>query len=410
MTNSVQHRGWISRIRPGTASAALALLVVPGLGLVTAQSAQAQTFTVLHTFTNTPDGRTPLGDLVLDENGNLYGTTWGGGTSGYGTVFKVDTNGNETALYSFGDGEDGGFPQAGVIRDAEGNLYGTTQQGGVGVSLGVVFKVDKTGKETVLHSFNNPEDGAWPYAALVQDAAGTLYGTTTGGGTSNLGTVFKLDKHGNERVLYSFAGQPDGAYPCAGLVVDAAGNLYGTTLNGGGTGCNAYFPGCGTVFKVDKHGKETVLHRFTVGSGDGGLPYASLIRDKAGNLYGTTWIGGSYGGGAVYKIDTAGKETMLPTPLRSHEPHARLVQDAAGNLYGTTEGEGGTVFMITTGKVTKAILLHQFALEDGFSPLAGLLRDIEGNLYGTTSDGGESASCIRCVGNGSGTVFKLTPH
>ena len=193
-------------------------------------------------------------------------------------------------LYSFSGPPDGMNPQADLVEDTKGNLYGTTSQGGVtggacgSLGCGVVFKLDTTGKETVLYSFaGEPTDGADPMAGLILDVSGNLYGTTSQGGTSNFGTVFKLDTTGKETVLYSFTGKPtDGADPMAGLVLDAAGNLYGTTSQGG-TSSNF-----GTVFKLGTTGKETVLYSFTGGPSDGADPMAGLVLDAAGNLYGTT--------------------------------------------------------------------------------------------------------------------------
>jgi len=204
-----------------------------------------------------------------------------------------------TVLYTFTGGADGSFPQAGLVRDKRGNLYGTTAQGGSSTNCflgcGVVFKLDTSGNETVLHTFTNTPDGALPLAALVRDKAGNLYGTTASGGTSVYGTIFKLDTTGNETVRYSFAGAPDGTVPQAGLLRDKAGNLYGTTFSGGST--NAGPQNAGTVFKLDSSGDETVLHSFTR-SPDGAFPQAGLVRDKAGNLYGTTTFGGSLNRGS----------------------------------------------------------------------------------------------------------------
>jgi uncharacterized repeat protein (TIGR03803 family) len=219
-----------------------------------------------------------------------------GGSSGYGTVFKVDTSHNETVLHNFKGfmNSDGAYPiLAGLIRDKAGNLYGTTLGGG-SFNGGTVFKVDTSGNEYVLYSFSGGTDGANPEGSLVLDKAGNLFGTTTQGGSSGYGTVFKLDTTGKESVLHSFTSVPDGAYPAgAGLVLDKAGNLFGTTTQGGSSNN-------GTVFKVDTSGNETVLHGFM--NSDGARPFAGLIRDKAGSLYGTTFNGGSSGYGTVFKL------------------------------------------------------------------------------------------------------------
>jgi uncharacterized repeat protein (TIGR03803 family) len=301
----------------------------------------------LYNFTGTGgDGAFPeYGTLVRDSSGNLYGTTAAGGIRDQfcmfscGTVFKVDASGKETVLYSFtGTGGDGYGPWAGLVRDSAGNLYGTTPYGGA-YNWGTVFKVDPTGKETVLYSFTGGSDGGYPWAGLVRDAKGNLYGTTL------FGTVFKVDPTGTLTVLYTFTGPPDGLGPQAGLIRDSAGNLYGTTY-GGGTG------GYGTVFKINPQGQETVLYSFT-GGVDGGRPRrSSLVRDSTGNLYGTTWLGGSSDFGVVFKLDTTGTETVLHSFSGSDGkiPYGTLALDKAGNLYGTTyEGGaygGGVVFKI----------------------------------------------------------------
>jgi uncharacterized repeat protein (TIGR03803 family) len=268
---------------------------------------------VLYRFKNSdgPDGGAPSGSLVRDAQGNLYGTTTGGGTYDRGAVFKVDPAGNETVLYSFTDGPDGGIPQSGLIRDEQGNLYGTTLSGGGPDYYGTVFKVDPTGAETVLHSFTGSPDGRDPIGGLIRDQEGNLYGTTSSGGTHSGGTVFKLDSSGKETVLYSFTGAADGQYPAAGVIRDEKGNLYGTTVFGGTSSnpaCSPNGSGCGVVFKLDPAGKETVLYAFSSGA-DGSNPYAPLVRDKAGNLYGTTNLGGNFGGecglygcGVVFKV------------------------------------------------------------------------------------------------------------
>jgi len=387
---------------------ALAIMLVSAV--LATGSAQAQTYTesVLYSFTGSPDGAYPGGgSLVRDAQGNLYGTTEGGGPDGLGTVFKVDTSGKETVLYSFtGTGGDGAGPYAGLVLDTQDNLYGTTQYGGAN-AWGTVFKVDTTGKETVLYSFTGTGgDGAGPTAGLVRDAQGNLYGTTGGGGANGWGTVFKVDTTGKETVLYSFTGTGgDGAYPYAGLVRDAQGNLYGTTPGGG-----AYE--YGTVFKVDTTGTETVLYSFTGTGGDGTRPYAGLVRDAQGNLYGTTaHSGNSNYYGTVFEVDTTGNETVLysftGTGGDGAYPVAGLVMDAQGNLYGTTQFGGdlacgapagcGTAFKLdTSGKET---VLHTFTgTPDGNNPVAGLVLDAQGNLYGTTEGGGA---------DGLGTVFEL---
>jgi len=311
--------------------------------------------TILYSFAGYPDdGVNPFGTLVRDRLGNLYGTTWLGGSSNAGTVFKLEANGSETVLHTFppftGDGAN---PLAGLSRDRYGNLYGTTFWGGQ-YGYGSVFTLDPSGVETLLHSFGAiPTHGANPYSDLIRDDAGNLYGTTQNSVSSGAGTIFELDTSGQEKLLYSFNGGADGADPIAGLVRDAAGNSYGTTLSGGDATCF-----CGTVFKLDRNGKETVLYRFTGGT-DGASPQAGLTRDPAGNLYGTTAFGGDSvcGCGTVFKIDRRGKETILHRFTGGDDggyPRSGILRDPAGNLYGTTSNNGingfGTVYRLSLDK------------------------------------------------------------
>jgi uncharacterized repeat protein (TIGR03803 family) len=292
MSTQSQDKSWISGMLRPTMSAALAFVFVVGMAT---QSARAQTFTLLYSFTGKSDGGIPQGGLVRDPAGNLYGTTSQGGLLrdcagfGCGVVFEVDPTGKETVLHRF-KGPDGALPVGSLLLDEAGNLYGAASGGASGI--GVVFKVDKSGKETVLHNFKG-SDGALPLGSLIRDGEGNLYGATFAGGVGNCfmgkgcGVVFKLDKTGKETVLYAFTGGSDGGEPQRGgaLIRDKAGNLYGTTVQGG-VNCDNQSFGCGVVFKLDKTGKETVLYTFTGGS-DGAEPLGGLTRDQAGNLYGS---------------------------------------------------------------------------------------------------------------------------
>ena len=276
---------------------------------------------VFHSFAEGSDGAFPGGGLIRDSKGNLYGLTgWGGsevcsegGAQGCGTVFKLTPTGTESVLYDFtGAGGDGAIGSGGLIEDAAGNLYGTTEHGGNagcdngdGLGCGTVFKLSATGTESVLYAFEGGSDGANPYlGSLIEDAAGNLYGTTAYGGDLNCnapagcGTVFALTKTGKEIVLYTFTGA-DGAVPLSALVRDPQGNLYGTTAYGGDLTCNAP-NGCGTVFEVTTARKEVLLHIFE--SSDGLNPYGGLVRDTKGNLYGTTFGGGTSSAGTVFKL------------------------------------------------------------------------------------------------------------
>jgi len=329
------------------------------------------TETLVHPFVGSGkpglhDGDWPWAGLVMDKRGNLYGTTSSGGSSNAGTVFKVGPTGKETVLYSFKGYGDGNEPQDNLILDSAGNLYGTTFYGGTGTGCGngdggcgTVFEVTQAGTETVLYSFAGGADGNFPTSGLVRDAEGNLYGTTYYGGLVNAsycsigcGTVFKLSSTGTKTTLYSFTGNADGGSPQGSLLLDAQGNLYGATVGGGtfGPGCGS---GCGTAFKVTAAGTETVIHSFTGGT-DGVNPFGGLVRDAKGNFYGTTREGGTVGAGTVYKLTPAGKETILydfPGSSNGSSPWSGLAMDAEGNLYGTTAWGGaygyGTVFEVT---------------------------------------------------------------
>ena len=249
---------------------------------------EARDFKVLHNFgCNSPDGATPYAGLVLDAAGNLYGTTELLGASSLGIVFKIDKKGIETVLHSFTGTPDGSYPLAGLVRDATGNLYGTTYTGGA-CGDGAVFKVDSAARRPCSTALLTPQGtGLNLRGSLVRDAAGNLYGTTYYGGAFGNGSVFKLDPANKQSVLYSFKGiGGDGKFPNAGLIRDAAGYLYGTTSQGGDLTCPAHNDdqGCGTVFKVDKAGKETLLYSFK-GTADGGTPnFGNLLPGRGGQL------------------------------------------------------------------------------------------------------------------------------
>jgi uncharacterized repeat protein (TIGR03803 family) len=255
---------------------------------------------VFHTF-NGYDGADPRGDLIIDSNGNLYGTTYQGGASNYGTVYRLNHRGKITMLYSFPGGGGGAYPNAGLYRDTGGNLYGTTLQGGQGCEgsgCGTVFEVTPDGTGKVLYAFMGGNDGANPIGSVVMDASGALYGGTQYGGLDcyhfgfGCGTLFKVTASGNETVLHTFTGD-DGATPDGGLIRDASGNLYGAA--GGGADKS------GVVFEFTDAGEMKTLYSFT-GAGDGNEPSSHLIMDEGGNLYGATLYGGAFGYGTVFKI------------------------------------------------------------------------------------------------------------
>lgn len=406
------------------------------------------TETVLYSFLGSSganDGYTPTGGPVMDSAGNLYGLTAAGGSGApaLGTLFKLDSSAHETILHSFQQvGNDGFNPGSGLVIDSRGTLYGTTANGGTGaacVGCGTIFKVDSSGNETILYNFTGQNgDGASPNG-IISDGSGNFYGVTVLGGSATCwcGTVFKLDSAGNETVLYSFTGQNgDGAFPGGGfgnpLILDNSGNLYGFTRSGGNSGCSNN-NGCGTVFKVDPAGHETVLHTFT---GPDGNDPISLIMDSAGNLYGTAQGGGTsnncaqIGCGTVFKISSAGNTTTLHNFAGAQNSDGAgplaLVMDNSGNLYGVTGsgGPSGTCTTIGSAQITGCgtffkldtagheIILYNFkglagsASGDGFGP-GTLIRDNAGNFYGITISGG-----MICPGgnSGCGSVFKITVH
>src|ERR1035437_5793432 len=330
---------------------------------------------VLHSFGSGTDGGNPRAGLIFDAaKSNLYGTTPAGGTHTFGTVFELSPNGSggwtERVLYSFCSQTsctDGETPQAGLIFDAAGNLYSTTYQGGT-YSGGTAFELSPQAgggwTEQVLHSFGNGVEGIYPYASLVFDTAGNLYGTTYTGGENN-GTVFELTPTTGggwtEQTLTNFLGSY-GLYLSAGLIIDVADNLYGTTPEGGSSR-NCGTTACGTVFELSPNGSggwtEQSLHNFDNNGTDGAHPYDSLKFDSAGNLYGTTYAGGSYGVGMVFELTPQAGRCCTENVLHSFisngtdgaYPYAGLIFDTVGNLYGTTyyggTYGGGTVFELT---------------------------------------------------------------
>ncbi len=390
----------------GTASGAMALAAALVLGVGTTHSAQAQTFMVLHNFMGGTDGAYPRGGVIRDSAGNLYGATEVGGGNGClkgggcGTVFKIDTSGTETLLHSFSSPDEGHNPYGDLFQDASGTLYGTTLGGGSNGcwgGCGTVFKVDTSGTFSVVYSFATGKNGREPTGGLIQDKAGSFYGTTFYGGSMGIGVVFKLDTTGKERVLHRFNSGKDGAYPSGGVILDSAGNLYGVDWGSGRSNQ-------GVLYKLSKGGTLTALYQFK-GGADGELPYGRVVRDAKGNFYGTTSAGGAYGYGVVFKVSKNRKERVLYAFTGGTDgasPFAGLILDIAGNLYGTTELGGssglGVVFKIdTSGSET---VLHSFVGADGKLPAADLIQDASGTLYGTTWQGGSG---------GYGTVWKLTP-
>jgi len=406
---------------------ALALILAPGA------AAQSKEY-VLHAFSGGDDASFPTSALVADAAGNLYGEG-GGGAHGFGAIFKLTrTSGGwkESVVFAFPGGEEGNGPAGNLVRDATGNLYGTTIGGGNtrlchGSGCGTVFELspssDGKWKETVLYRFGGCKtDGCRPYGGVIFDMSGNLYGTTSGGvGPKGAGTVFMLSPTSNgwsEAILHSFTNGDDGAQPSSGLVLDSVGNLFGVTQYQGGS------DGCGTVFEVSPTSggewQEKSIHVFS-GGDDGRYPNGPLILDKAGNLYGTTFYGGTSNLGVAFELRPASGGTwtenvlhdfVLESGNEAYKPDAGLVFDAAGNLYGTTYYGGGlsycdqrgcgTVFQLTPGdggKWTESVLHSFTAGNDGQNPTDAVIVEA-GKLYGTTLYGGA---------HNDGVVFEVKP-
>lgn len=381
--------------------------------------AQTPAFTVIHTFTrSSADGAMPVAGVISDGVGNLYGTTKLGGAHNSGTVFEISAGGEFAVLHSFCACKgDGWVPVANLVRDSAGNLYGTTFGGPGAATNGTVFRLTPTHsgawEETILYAFKST-GGYGPRAGLIRDASGDLYGTTYGfNNGSATGTVFKLTPSESvpwkETTLFTFDARLDGGGPAAPVMMDPLGNLYGTTQEGG-------VASHGVVFKLTPSQslpwKETILHSFTAGA-DGGYPAAGLI-DEQGNLYGTAQSDGRYDRGVVFKLSPSGSKWIYTVLyafckeggvcLDGRAPAASLVRDKQGNLYGTTELGGdsdrGVVFKLD--RYGNETVLRAFTgRSDGAVPMAGLLM-YKGDLYGTTSSGGDPMC-------GCGTVFKITP-
>ena len=342
------------------------LLVVLGL---TIPDADAQTETILHVFVGSAnDGLYPKGTLVEGDDGNFYGTTFGGGNTnsfsswiGCGTVFRISPSGTHTSLYFFGTSpSDGSQPVAGLVKGSDGNFYGTTQRGGTNAigsgGLGTVFRISPGGSYTNLYSFPGyAGDGYFPQAGLVQGSDGNFYGTTYGGGTNGYGIVFRISPDGKEETVCTFvvwAG--NGGYTVPGVVQGSEGDFYGTTVNGGtGTTC---FAGCGTVFRISPSGSFTNLHSFVGYPSDGANPYAGLIQGSDGYFYGTTYERDDFPGhapmeGTVFKISASGAFMTMYSFPQGANPKAALAQGSDGSFYGTTSSGGlgvaGTVFRLT---------------------------------------------------------------
>lgn len=441
MTNPAKHsRPILNRIRRHRALSAAVLFL---LATVAFQSAQAQTYTVIHKFSNGGDGATPQSGLTMDAGGNFYGTTSFGGyqgdgfcqtDGGCGVVFRLSRRGTGwvvEGLYQFVGGSDGDAPLARVVFGPDGALYGTTQSGGnggctEGSGCGTVFRLTPHPRpcprfscpwiETVLHAFTSGSDGELPYFGdLTFDTAGNIFGTTVEGGVHNQGTLFKVsqqDGSWTENVAYTFGGGP-AQYPESGIVFDSAGNIYGTA--GGGS---PYDDGLTYELQPLQGGwTESTLYTFT-GGDNGAGPGGALIFDRMGNLYGATVSGGpGTNGGTVYELvrsDTGWTLTTLTGIFGgSGGPNGSLTMDAAGNLYGTTYSDGtygyGSVFKVAPQQDGTWLLtdLYDFTgLDDGRWPVGSVVIDASGNLWGTASRGGDRT---RCSHLGCGVIWEITP-
>lgn len=376
-----------TRVWRALAGAFACVLVLPGV------SRGQPAFEMLAAFElRGSHGMYPYAPLLEGADGSLYGSTESGGIYGSGSIFKLDRSGPLTTLHSFG-GLDGTSPWAGLIRSNDGNLYGTTTYGTFANGSGTIFKVDQAGTLTTVLVFHGSQrEGASSRAPLLQGSDGSLYGTALFGGTLGWGTVFKVNAAGVLTVLHTFSGS-DGGYPYAGLIETPDGNLYGTTSRGGAFRF-------GTVFRLDSAGTLTTLHSFD--SSDGAYPVAGLIQAADGSFYGTTYSGGISNHGTIFKLDTAGTLTTLHEfgGANGASPTGTLIEAADGTLYGTTLRGGsldyGTVFKITTSGTFTT--LHSFAGTEGAIPFAGLIQGSAGAFYGTTVRGGAG---------GLGTIFEM---
>ncbi len=353
----------------------LRLVCLVALFLSISTLAFSQIETIFHHFGSVPnDGLSPLAGVVRDAKGNLYGTTSDGGThlcsvrNHCGTIFEITSKGQYKTLYDFSGGaHDGWYPEGELALDAAGNLYGSTVNGGSGNcprGCGTIFKLTPSGNIAYLR-FLKPTDGSGVFGKLLMDATGNLYGNAAGGGTNGRGTIFEITSSGQFIVLHSFNGSTEGGNPQGGLVMGTNGSLYGVAVQGGQNGV-------GTVYKLTPTGKLVVLHSFKYDA-SGAYPNGPVYVDSTGNIYGTTGYGGSF----------------------------------AGNC-GTYFGGCGVVYSISAGKYK---VLHIFTDgTDGAEPVVGLKSDGKGNLYGTTLHGGD-LSCMTAVGQpgtGCGVVFQMS--
>ena len=436
MTSYRIHDHRTCHIRPASRLAGI-LLVTTLVVIFAAGPVAAQTFTILHNFTGGADGDSPTGGLIFKGTGNLYGA------AGDAAVFRFHYQGASWVLnpiFEF-NGTNGAFPYGRLTVGPDGALFGVSYYGGIPechdeAGCGLVFRLQPPQTfcanpfcfwtETILYQFNPlnaPRDGYGPNGGIVFDSAGNLYGTTDMGGEGDQGTVYEITRSGGgwvENSIFQFDSGPDGGIPNAGMVIDQAGNLYGTTYQGGDPTCLFGDLACGVVFELSPTSSgwvETVLHTFQNGS-DGADPLGGLIADSNGNLYGTTSIGGANGGGTVFKLTRSGSNftfsvlySLTGNPRSQIGPEGLLALDSSGNLYGITNSEGpqsaGNLFELTpSGGIWIYTDLHDFAISpsNGAYPHDGPTLDGNGNLFGTSLEGGTGNCPYGC-----GVIWELTP-
>jgi len=416
------------RTRSLRRSPAAALTFILGLAIMT-QAVQAQTYHVIYSFTGGQDGAYPSTGLTIDSADNMYGTAFGGGAAGFGTVYSLDNENGSWILrpiYSFQAGRDGAGPIARLVVGPDSELYGSTAAGGGGPCLldngyrgcGTVYKLQPLARapltvlynwsSTILYRFSN-DDGAYPQGELTFDSSGNIYGTTVNGGSAGWGLIYKLVPSGggwNQSILYQARGNGDGAYPWGGVVFDQSGNLDGVFSQ---NGPHDY----GAVYQLSPSGSgwtEHTIHGFTFHGNDGAAPQGGLILDGSGNLFGST-VHDVNGGGTVFELELSGGGWSYNFLYGlgggiGLGPYDKLTMDSAGNLYGTTYGDGqygfGSVFKLTrSGGGWTYRSLHDFTGRgDGGNPISRLVFDSAGNLYGTAFSGGA---------HNQGVIFQITP-
>ncbi|PYX31329.1 MAG: hypothetical protein DMG77_07230 [Acidobacteria bacterium] len=398
------------------------LAVITVVAILSSISSAASTTKLVYSFAGGSDGEYTDTDLVMDQAGNIYGTSVQGGLYGGGTVFQVTPAGVHTVLYNFTGGTDGGEPYKGVTLDPKGNLYGTAVTGGGGScegGCGTVFQLAKAGggvwNFSVVHTFTGGSDGSGPGAPLAIDKSGNIFGMAPTGGAFGVGTVY-LIQHGTSgwtfRLIHTFTGGSDGLGGSAGrMIFDSAGHVFGTSTVGG-------LNGLGVVFHLTPtltgEWQFTSLYDFK-GSPDGALPYGGLVRDSAGHLYGTTYYAGANDLGTVYELvrkNGTWNERVLYSfkgGTDGGNPISTLVADSAGNLYGTTSEGGasgcecGTIFKLSRksgGGWTETVLYGFPGTPGPGFAYNGLVSDSKGNFYGATVHGGDT---------NDGTIYELTP-